>query len=191
MKKILYFIFEGMADYEVTLSMHLLGADAGMEVVTIAYEKSEIKSRSGVIYKPHKKVSEVLDEEVEGLIICGGWYGEVKEELSKLITRLDKDDKLLAGICGAGTFILAKTGVLDNRKYTSSVVEWTEKHISIFGSKDPYPRENYEKNRVVRDRNVITSVGEAFVDFAIEICDWFSLFENNEEKKEFISYMKG
>ena len=36
MKKILYFIFDGMTDYEVTLSMHLLGADAGMEVITIA-----------------------------------------------------------------------------------------------------------------------------------------------------------
>lgn len=191
MKKILYFIFDGMTDYEVTLSMHLLGADAGMEVITIAYEKSEIRSKSGIIYKPHKKVSDVLYEEVEGLIICGGWYGEVKEELNKLVTKLDNENKLLAGICGAGTYILAKTGVLDNREYTSPVTEWTDKHISIFGSENPYPSENYENSRVVRDGNVITSVGEAFVEFAIEICNWFSLFENNEKKKEFISYMKG
>lgn len=191
MKRILYFIFEGMTDYEVTLSMHLLGADAGMEVITIAYEKSEIKSRSEVIYMPHKKVSEVLKDEVEGLIICGGWYGEVRPELSQLIARLDQEDKLLAGICGAGTFMLAQTGVLDERKYTSPIVEWTNRHESIFGSVDPFPRENYENRRVVRDGNVITSVGEAFVDFSIEICDWFGLFESKDEKGSFTSYLKG
>lgn len=191
MRKVLYFIFDGMTDYEITLSMHLLGADAGMEVITIAYEKSKIKSRCGVVYMPHKKVNEVLDEDVEGLIICGGWYGEIRPELNQLITKLDEQGKLLAGICGAGTILLAKTGRLDNSKYTTPAIEWTDKHRSVFGSQDPFPRALYMGGRVVRDGNIITSLGEAFVDFSIEICDWFGLFDSHEEKMGFTSYLKG
>ncbi len=44
---------------------------------------------------------------------------------------------------------------------------------------------------MVRDGNIITSVGEAFVDFSIEICDWFNLFDSSKEKNDFRSYIKG
>lgn len=50
---------------------------------------------------------------------------------------------------------------------------------------DPFPRENFILERVVRDRNIITAQGIAFIDLAIEICDWFNLFENKEEKDNF------
>jgi putative intracellular protease/amidase len=104
---------------------------------------------------------------------------------------LNKDEKLLAGICGVGTYILAKTEVLKDKKYTSPITEWTEKHKKVFGTEDPFQKENYIKARVMRDKNVITSVGEAFVDFAIEIRDWFKLFEDEEEKTGFMNYIKG
>lgn len=39
--------------------------------------------------------------------------------------------------------------------------------------------------------NVITAQGIAFIDFAIEICDWFNLFENEEDKERFIKNIKG
>lgn len=81
MGKILVFIFDGMTDYEITLIIHLLGADAGKEIIIIAYEDKIIKSRSGLLYKPTKLVSEVLNEEVDGLIIAGGWYGDTRQEL--------------------------------------------------------------------------------------------------------------
>ena len=35
------------------------------------------------------------------------------------------------------------------------------------------------------DRNLITAIGPAFVEFGIEICDWFNLFDNDIEKEEF------
>jgi len=38
MGKILVFIFDEMTDYEITLIIHLLGADVGKEIITIAYE---------------------------------------------------------------------------------------------------------------------------------------------------------
>lgn len=191
MGKILVFIFEEMTDYETTFITHLLGADADKEIVTIAYEDKIMKSRSGFLYKPARLVADVLSEDVDGLIIPGGWYGDTRSELITLINNLNSKGKLISAICGAGTVFLAKSGILNNVKYTTPAVEWTKKHIEVFGEKDPFPRENFVQQRVVRDRNIITAQGIAFIDFAIEICDWFNLFENREDRDNFAKNIKG
>lgn len=162
MSKVLVFIFDGMTDYEITLITHLLGSDAGKEIITIAYEDKIIKSSSGLLYKPVRLVADVLHEDAEGLIICG-----------------------------AGTVFLAKAGVLKDVKYTTPIVEWTQKHIEVFGEKDPFSRENFVSKRVVRDGNVITAQGIAFIDFAIEICNWFDLFADQEDRDNFAKNIKG
>lgn len=110
MSKILLFIFDGMTDYEITFITHLLSADAGKEIITIAYEDKIIKARSGLSYKPEKLVIDVVNEDVEGLIITGGWYGETRPELIELINNLSSKGKLTSAICGAGTVFLAKAG---------------------------------------------------------------------------------
>lgn len=191
MGKILVFIFDGMTDYEITFITHLLGADAGKEIITVAYEDKIIKSRSGFLYKPSAMVSDVVNEDAEGLIICGGWYGDTRNELIQLINNLNSKDKLIAAICGAGTIFLAKSGILNNVKYTTPVVQWTDKHKEVFGEKDPFPRENFVQKRVIRDGNIITAQGIAFIDFAIEICDWFNLFENQQDRDNFDRNIKG
>lgn len=191
MGKILVFIFDGMTDYQMTFITHLLGADAGKEITTIAYENKIIKGRSGLLYNPERLVTNVLNEDVEGLILCGGCYGDAKPELIQLINKLNFERKLLGAICGAGTVLLAKAGVLNNVKYTTPIVEWSQKQIDTYGGKDPFPRENLVLERVIRYENVITAQGIAFIDFAIEICDWFNLFENQEDRNDFSKNIKG
>ena len=63
--------------------------------------------------------------------------------------------------------------------------------LIYYGGKDPFPRENFVLERVVRDENIITAQGIAFIDFAIEICDWFNLFENQEDRNNFAKDIKG
>lgn len=191
MGKMLFFIFDEMTDYEVTFISHLLSSEAGKEIITISYEDKMIKGRSGFLYKPDKLVKDVLNYNVDGLIITGGWYGEVKPELIELINKIYLEGKLVGGICGAGTVFLAKSGILNNVKYTTPINQWTQKHIEIYGENDPFPRENFVSERVVRDGNVITAQGTAFIDFAIEICDWFNLFENQEDRDNFEKEIKG
>lgn len=191
MGKVLIFIFKGMTDYEITFITHLLKVDAGKEIISIAYEDNLLRSASGLVYKPDKLISDVLGMDVEGLIICGGWYGEVREELVQLINEINLKGKLLAGICGAGTVFLAKAGVLNEVNYTTPIIEWTQKHIDVFGEEDPFPRNKFIDKRVVRDGNIITAKGIAFIDFSIEICDWLNLFESKEERAEFTKSIKG
>lgn len=190
MGKILVFIYDDMADFEITFAAQLLGADGGKEITTIAFEDKIIKSKCGLSYKPDKLVSDVVNEDVEGLIIPGGWNGEIRPELIKLIQNINAKGKLLAAIC-AGPRFLAKAGVLDNVKYTTSIVEWTENHAERFKESDPFPRQNFVFKRVMRDKNIITAQGTAFIDFAAEVCEWYSLFEDEDDKNNFLKSIKG
>ncbi|EQB89468.1 hypothetical protein J2Z44_001946 [Clostridium punense] len=72
MGKILVFIYDNMADFEITFVTHLLGGDLGKEIVTVGYEDNIITSKSGIMYKPSKTIKDALKDEVEGLIIPGG-----------------------------------------------------------------------------------------------------------------------
>ena len=185
MGKIAVFLFDNMTDYEITFLTHLLKVDAGKEIVTISYEDKIVRSASGVMYRADMRVKDVSDGEIDGLILCGGWFGEVRSELITLIQKLNAKNKLLAGICGAGTFFLAASGVLRNVTYTTPITEWTEKHREVFGKSDPLPRENYVQSRVVTDKNVITAQGIAFLDFAVAVCVWLGLFASEDEKNSF------
>ena len=185
MGKIAVFLFDHMTDYEITFLTHLLKVDAGKEVITISYEDKTVRSASGVMYRADVQVKDVNAQELDGLILCGGWYGELRSELAALIQTLNASSKLLAGICGAGTFFLAAAGVLENVAFTTPIGEWTQQHIRVFGSVDPFPRKNYVNSRVVVDGNIITAQGIAFIDFAVAVCDWLGLFTSDAEKASF------
>ena len=61
-----------MTDYDITFITHLLSTSADKQIVTIAYEDKIIKGRSGFLFKPSRLITDVLNEDVEGLIITGG-----------------------------------------------------------------------------------------------------------------------
>lgn len=47
----------------------------------------------------------------------------------------------------------------------------------------------YEK-QVVKDQNIITALGNAFVDFAVEILDYFKLFKEEKDKQDMSNHYK-
>lgn len=190
--RIAIFIFEEMTDYEITFVMHLLAADAGYDIKVVAYNKDTlIKGKSGLVYKANYNLDEMDFNEIDGIIIPGGWNGDIRRELIEAINKIESNGKLVAGICGTGTVALAKSQALNNVTYTTPAISWNDKCKDIFGNENPFIVGNYIDSRVVRDKNVITAHGVAFVDFAIEICTYFNLFENEEDKKVFTKNIKG
>ena len=181
MKEVLCFIYDGFADFETVLTCSALNGEDNYKVTYIAYEKTPIYSWGGLKINPDKTVSEIDGlKDVEGLIIPGGVTRILKPELEKLIIRLNEEKKLLAAIC-AGPEFLAKTGILNGKKYTTTEEpqSYEEKNET-----DPFPRNSYVETRVVKDGNIITAKGYAFTDFALKIWDWYDLFENEKEKED-------
>jgi len=180
-----------MADFEMTLATTVVGLWLEKELVTIAYDKDVITSKPGVRYMPHGTVQDALRyDDVDGIIIPGGWNREQRPELTELLQKLNREKKLISAIC-AGPEYLTKAGILKDKKYTTTL---TEEFLKSQDLEDNFPRENFLNENVVRDDNVITAIGRSFVDFAIEIADWFEFFNNPEvkiTKSEVANHYKG
>lgn len=177
MKNILCFIYDGFVDYEMSLACTELNMAEDYQIVYIAYEKTPIKSSAGITINPDNTVAEAISlSKIEGLIIPGGCIRILKPELERLIRKLYDEKKLIAAICGGPEF-LAKTGLLNGRKYATSMYpdDYEE-------NQDPFPRDSYVDARVIKDGNIITAKGDAFTDFALEIWDWFGLYDYDGEK---------
>ena len=181
MKEVLCFIYDGFADFETVLTCSALYEEDNHKVTYIAYEKTPVYSSGGLKINPDKTVSEIDSiEDVEGLIIPGGGTRIFKPELEKLIKRLNEEKKLLAAIC-AGPEFLAKAGILNGKKYTTTAEPQSYKEKN---ERDPFPRNSYLETRVIQDGNIITAIGVAFTDFALKIWDWYDLYDNETEKED-------
>jgi putative intracellular protease/amidase len=181
MKNIICFVYDTFVNFEIALVCHYITQDEDFNVIYVGYENSPVKSLGGMKITPDMRLNEISSlTDVQGIIIPGGVERVIKPELKNLILKLMEEKKMVAAICG-GPEYLAKLGILNNIKYTCSMTleEYKEMH-----EEDPFPRENYVDSRVVRDHNVITAKGNAFVDFALEIWDFLNLYDSETEKEE-------
>jgi putative intracellular protease/amidase len=181
MKNYLCYLYEGFVDFEIGLALTEINLNEKLKVIYIAYESTPLKSSAGMTIIPDKTVSEITSSNgYDGIIIPGGFIRPLKPELKDLLLDFDKNGKLIAAICGGPEF-LAKAGMLKGRKYTTSMFP---KDYEESNEPDPFPRETYIETRLVKDANMITARGHAFVDFVLEIWDWLDLYDYDAEKEE-------
>jgi putative intracellular protease/amidase len=181
MKTILCFIYEGFADFEIILTCSILNETDDYEVIYIAYDKSPVISAGGIKIVPNKTVSEITQtKNIAGIIIPGGSLRILKPEFEELVRKLNIEEKVIAAIC-AGPEFLAKMGILNGKNYTTSKEAQQYEESNLI---DPFPRDTFIDARMIQDGNIITAKGFAFTDFAIQIWDWFNLYEYDSEKEE-------
>jgi putative intracellular protease/amidase len=180
MNRILCFVSDEMADFEITLVFHKLKTIGNKEIITVGYDLTPVVSESGLTYLPNRTIEQVLDlSGVEALIIPGGPIRPQRDELTELILKLHSEKKLLAAICN-GPQYLGRAGILDNHRYTTSCSEGAIKSLQV---SDPFPRNNYIEERVVQDKHVITAKGRAFVDFSFAIFEYLAIYSGRNDEK--------
>jgi putative intracellular protease/amidase len=185
--KILCFVYDKMADFEVTLACTMINGKR-YAVVTVGVSREPVTTFSTMVVSPAATLDEALDwDDVDGLLIPGGVPREQPESLTEIIQRLNGQGKLVAAIC-AGPMFLARAGVLAGRKFTHSV---TPDDLARFDSVDPFPTSGFMLSGVVRDGNVITASGESFLDFAAEVMDYLGLFSSPEGRRAWEKEFKG
>lgn len=189
-KRILFYIYKDMADFEMSVASYILGVLLEFKIDTFAVSLREVRAKSGVLYKPYLCTESILKsgiEEFDGLIIPGGWFEDTPEEILEIIRKFDSKGKLVAAIC-AGPKFLAASGILKGRKYTTTL---TPERVKEEGKTDIFPREGYLSEKVVRDKNIITALGFSFIDFGVEIADYFGMFTTPSEKEDLQNVLKG
>ena len=181
MSKILCFISEDMADFEITLVLHRLRNAGKRDIVAVGYTLDPISSQSGLRSLPDMTLAEALHlDDVEGLILPGGPIRPQQPVLTDLIVKLDAERKMLAAIC-FGPQYLGRAGILAHRKFTTSC---SPDKIAELEVADPFPRQNYVEQRVVQDAHVITAQGRAFVDFAFAVFTYLDIYQANPQEQE-------
>lgn len=184
---ILCYVYQEMADFEVSFLLHRLKNQGHRQIVSIAATLEPVTAQSGLTYLPDRAIDTITDtDEVEALLLPGGPVNNEQNEICALAKRLTEEGKLVGAICFAPQF-LGRAGILDSYTFTTSC---SAEKVCSFHTWDPYNWDNFVQARVHRDRNLITAQGYAFVDFAKAICDYLHIFTSPEEEYEMIDIVK-
>lgn len=174
-------VYEGYVHFEVEIACTLLRS-AG-EVITVALDKTPKRSSSSFNVLPDMLLEEVDIESVDAFIIPGGDPNSEElrsDALVNFIRDLDDRDKTIAAICSAPIH-LAKAGVLEGKKYTTTLEP--EEYDVFNGMK-------FLEMGLVVDKNIITAMGMAYVEFGIKLFDEIVGFESIEEKNSTMNFFK-
>ncbi len=163
MEKVKVFVplAEGFEEIEAITVIDVLRR-AGIRVDTAGAPGVVVTGAHGVKVWTDKKLNDIQPEEYDGIILPGGDPGYKNlarmTNLTEWIKKMNEQKKLIAAIC-ASPLILARAGILENRKAT--IYPGMETEI-------PYPR----GDRVVIDGNIITSQGPGTaMEFALKIVE--------------------
>lgn len=150
-KNILVPIADGIEEIEAVTIINVLRR-AGLSVRVSSIEDREVTGANGIKIMADSIYLDEVVEDYDAIILPGGTNGArlfaAYGPLGKALKTFAQSNKLVAAICASPAVVLAKTGILDNKKATCYPA-----------LKEEIP--NYVDEKVVKDQNIITSQGPA------------------------------
>lgn len=189
MRKILCYVYENMADFEIVLTLHCLRDIGKIDIVTVSENRKVVTAQSGLKLVPQMQISELDNaflEDCDGLLIPGGPINPDQNEICPVIQYMEKTGKLVAALCFAPQF-LGRAGILNEHRFTTTC---SRQYIEKIGCEDPFYWDNYEEKRIVVDRNILTANGLAFVDMAEKMSELFCVFESDDARKAYFDEIR-
>lgn len=175
--------YDGFCEFEVVLAVNQFRG----KVVAAALEDRIYISEEKQKFLPDKTIKELDPENIDLFIIPGGDSSILyeKTELKELLFKLNERNKFIAGICG-GAELMAYYGLLDSKKANGDSEGFR------IGDKNKHIYENIivVDEDVVRDGNCITSIGKAFIEFAIELGKIMKVYKDEEEIQKDYKWLK-
>jgi putative intracellular protease/amidase len=166
-------VFEGFADWEPAFALAELRRSGGLEVVTVGFDPTPIRSMGGLQVVPDRALAEIDPAVVRLFLLPGGnlWEGQYpRTELETLLHNLQRTRVPIAAICG-GTLALARAGLLDDRRHTSNELAYLERMVPEYAGAS-----RYVDALAVRDDGLITASGVGATEFAREIFEELEVF---------------
>ena len=161
MVKVLIPLAEGFEEIEAVTVIDVLRR-AGVNVTTVGIPGSLVVGSRNLRVNADKKLDDIDPEDYEAIVLPGGYPGYVNlgktQKIMNIITSYNEEKKLIGAICAAPT-ILAKVGILEDKKAT--VYPGMEKEL-------PYPR----SSKVVVDDHIVTSQGPGTaIEFSLKLIE--------------------
>ena len=176
MKKVLCVIYPNFSLYEIASLTSTLALSFDITIDYVASDHSMVVSEDGLPCLPTKTLNQVSIEEYSCVVLPGMVNIGPALQDGKLISflkGLDEQDVLIAAISSA-PLLLAKAGLLNNTKFTGGI--WQ----NFFAYFEFLPRENFKAKAVLQDKQIITAIGFAHLEFARKVILGLGLAENTD-----------
>lgn len=175
------FLYDGFADFEIAPLLLFLREKT--EVITFSFEKGVQRSEEQLKVVIDQSVSEVDPEDVDLIIIPGGDPEPHKErtDFHTLLKKVHERGKIVAAICGGPGF-LAHAGLLKGLRIAHGYSP--EDAVRVFEGSEITDED------VIVEGNIITARGQAFAEFVVEVYRALGFFENEEEARSTLAWLK-
>lgn len=176
MKKVLCVIYPNFSLYEISALTSTLALSFDITIDYVASDYSMVVSEDGLPCLPTKILDQVRLEEyscviLPGMVNIGSALQD--EKLISFLRSLNEKDILIAAISSA-PLLLAKAGLLNDTKFTGGI--WQ----NFFDYFEFLPRGNFKAKAVLQDKNIITAIGFAHLEFARKVILGLDLAENTD-----------
>ena len=163
MKRVLVPLAPGFEEIEALTVVDILRR-AGAEVVIAGTLEGAIEGRNGIKVVPDTTLDSALKDNYEMIVLPGGKVGTENLKKDKRVERIVKEmhseGRLVTAICAAPT-VLSKAGVTKGFTVTSHP-----------GVREELKGEKISDERVVKDRNIVTSQGPGTaLEFAFKLVE--------------------
>ncbi len=172
MKKAYVLLFDGYADWELGNVLAELRRFGKVDVVSVGFSDKPVVSMGGLSVRVDTVLSQVDLGDVLIFLLPGGYMWEglyPKTEIDQFLIRLEKQQIPIAAICAATT-VLARAGILRERKHTSNSLKYLSTMVPEYSGHD-----NYVDSLSIRDQHVISASGLGSVDFAMDVFNELNL----------------
>ena len=177
MKKVLCILYPNFSLYEIATLTSTLALSFDITIDYVASDYSIVISEDGLPCQPTKTLDQVRIEEyscviLPGMVNIGPALQD--EKLISFLRSLNEQDILIAAISSA-PLLLAKAGLLNETKFTGGI--WQ----NFFDYFEFLPRGNFKAKAVLQDKNIITAIGFAHLEFARKVIFGLGLAENTDD----------
>lgn len=178
-KKAAILIYPEFSSYEISILTAIFKIFE-KEIVVFSAEKVVVDSEEGFHFIPDKSLEEFNIEDYDCLVLPGMWcFPKVLSDnrYINFLKQFKNDENIVIASISSSPILLAKAGVLEGKKFCAGLFE---EDINKY---DFLNRDYIIKAPLVTDGNLITAVGMAYREFALEVgrkltypCDekWFS-----------------
>jgi putative intracellular protease/amidase len=169
-------VFDGLADWEPAHALCEISKSGKFEVVTTGFGDRPVTTMGGLRVTPEITLNGVDPDDAAVFIMPGGemWEKRSDQFLIELLGRLERENVLIAAICGA-TLEAARAGLTRGVRHTSNGKEYLKTLFDGYGDE-----EFYVDQLAVSDGNLITASGLGSVEFAREIIGRLGIYDEAE-----------
>lgn len=160
--KIAVLLYPACSLQEITTLTSILCLSFGQSLDYLASEKKVYTSEEGLQVIPDFTFKEVQNEKYDCIILPGTLDPFVSLYDSRLISFLERVDtkRTMVAAISSSSMFLGKAGLLRSRYYTGGLYMELVEYFSFL------EKETFLHQPVVKDKNVITAIGFAYVEFS-------------------------